>query len=342
MSQNTHIINVRTKGANKSKKEIKGVSGALGGLAKQAGIAAAAYFGVRGLINGINGSIDAFGKQELAEKKLEAAIGKTSQLLLGHAKAIQQVTMFGDEQVIEAQALIGSFVKEEEAIMAATEATLDLAAAKGFDLTAAADLVSKTLGSSTNALTRYGIEVKGAVGSTERLNSLTTNIAAVFGGQATQQAQTLAGAMQQMKNAMGDTAEAIGSVLAPVASNVAGIFKTAAESVGEFFTKASETRLETTIREMRELGVSGNALIKLQELQLSKEIEELNKELKTQNKQNLEALDIETKLKAIAKEKKSLTEDIIKFEEQDQELKEQTFIDEMGRLRTRKSYGFES
>jgi len=31
------------------------------------------------------------------------------------------------------------------------------------DLAGAADLVSKTLGSSTNALSRYGIEVTGAV-----------------------------------------------------------------------------------------------------------------------------------------------------------------------------------
>ena len=116
MAVNKHIIDVKTRGAEKSKKQIKGVGGALGGLAKQAGIAAAAYFGSRALLNGIKSSIDLFAKQELAEKKLEAALGKTSPALLNQAKAIQQVTMFGDEQVIEAQALIGSFVKEEEAL----------------------------------------------------------------------------------------------------------------------------------------------------------------------------------------------------------------------------------
>ena len=198
------IIEVQTKGARKSEKQIKGVSGALGGLAKKAGAAAAAYFGTRALIGGITSSIDAFKKQELAEKKLEAALGKTSQALLNHASALQKVTMFGDETIIEAQAMIASFVKDEEAVRLATEATLDLAAAKGFDLVAAADLVSKTLGSSTNALTRYGIEVTGAVGSTERLTSLTENIASVFGGQATAQAQTLTGSMEQLKNSFGD------------------------------------------------------------------------------------------------------------------------------------------
>ena len=160
MAVNKHIIDVQTRGAEKSQRQIKGVSGALGNMAKQLGVAAAAYFGTRALLGGIRASIDAFGRQELAEKKLEVALGRTSNMLLKQASALQKSTMFGDEAIIEAQALIGSFVKEEEAIAAATKATLDLAAAKGMDLTAAADLVSKTLGSSTNALSRYGIQAK--------------------------------------------------------------------------------------------------------------------------------------------------------------------------------------
>ena len=221
MPKDTHIIEVKTKGAKKSQKQIKGVGGALGGMAKQAGIAAAAYFGTRALLNGIKSSIDLFGRQELAEKKLQAALGRTSPALLKQARALQQVSMFGDEVVMEAQAMIASFVKDEKAIKAATIATLDLAAAKGFDLVAAADLVSKTLGSSTNALTRYGIEVTGAVGSTERLTSLTENIATVFGGQATEQADTYAGSMAQLSNAFGDLQEDIGEKLAPTLGNLA-------------------------------------------------------------------------------------------------------------------------
>ena len=225
MATNKHIIDVQTRGAKKSEKQIKGVGGALGGLAKQAGIAAAAYFGARALLNGIQQSIDLSAKQELAEKKLEAALGKTSSALLNQAKALQQVTMFGDETIIEAQALIGSFVKEEAAIASATKATLDLAAAKGMELTVAADLVSKTLGSSTNALSRYGIEVTGAVGSTERLESLTGNLADVFGGQATAQTDTFAGSMAQLSNAFGDLQERIGERLAPALGNLAKSFK---------------------------------------------------------------------------------------------------------------------
>ena len=280
MSQNTHIINVKTRGAKKSEKEVKGVSGALGGLAKKAGIAAAAYFGARGLINGVKGSIDAFAKQELAQKKLESALGKTSHALLSQARALQQVSMFGDEVIIEAQALIGSFVKEEDAIKAATKATLDLAAAKGMELTVAADLVSKTLGSSTNALSRYGIEVTGAVGSTERLESLTGNLAKVFGGQATQQAQTLTGKLEQMKNAMGDTAEDLGELMAPALGKVAGFLKTAAENVSGFIRGFTDTPLDTTIQQLEDLGVAGEGLLRLKNLQIDRDLKVVNLELK--------------------------------------------------------------
>ena len=309
-NKNTQVIEVVTKGANKSKQQLNGVSKGLGQLAKQAAVAAGAYFGARALLSGIQSSVDLFAQQELAEKKLEAALGKTSQKLLNQAKAIQQVTMFGDEQVIEAQALIGSFVKEEKAIMSATQATLDLAAAKGMELTVAADLVSKTLGSSTNALSRYGIEVTGAVGSTERLESLTGNLAKVFGGQETEQANTLAGQMQQMKNAMGDAGEEIGNFLSPAIEKSAGFFKSASENVGSFFRSLTETELETTIRLLESLNVESESLIRLKNLQLDSEIKKLNTELQKSNAEGLTAEQIEARLDAIQQSRIKNTEEL--------------------------------
>ena len=216
MAEKKLNIKVRTKGAKKSKKDLKGVEGGMKSLGKAAAIAGSAFFAAKGLITGFKKVIELAGAQELAEKKLEASLGKVSQALLDQASALQQVSMFGDEAIIEAQALIAAFVDDEEAIKKATKATLDLAAAKGMDLTAAADLVSKTLGSSTNAMSRYGIEVIGAVGSTERLNTLTGNIADKFGGQASAQADTYAGSVKNMKDSLGDMAEQIGAILIPV------------------------------------------------------------------------------------------------------------------------------
>jgi len=256
VATNKLIIDVKEKGAKKAERNINKLSGSLSSLAGKVGGAAAAYFAGRGLINAIKGSIDAYGKQELAEKKLEAAIGKTSQSLLSYAKALQKQTMFGDEATLEAMAMLGAFTDNEQEIKELTKATLDLAAAKGFDLVAAADLVGKSFGSTTNALTRYGIEVTGAVGSTERLKTLTENTADLFGGQAVAQTDTMTGSITQMKNALGDTAESFGAILAPVVSDVAGYFKTAAERAGDFFTRATETSLESSIRELQSLGIN--------------------------------------------------------------------------------------
>ena len=203
---------------------------------------------------------DAMIVQEQAEKKLEVALGKTNTALLNQASALQKMTVFGDEAIIEVQALIGSFIKEEDAIKKATKATLDLAAAKGMDLKSAGDLVAKTLGSSTNSLSRYGVEVVGAVGSTQRLESLTTNIANLFGGQAAAAADTLGGRITQMTNAFGDANEALGKAFAPTIMKLSKFFKETAESATEFLLSFNETPLERSIRKLEELGEDASGL----------------------------------------------------------------------------------
>jgi hypothetical protein len=83
-------------------------------------------------------------------------------------------------------------------------------------------------------MSRYGIEVVGAVGSTERLESLTNNVAKLFGGQAKAQADTMTGALEQMKNALGDVGEQIGSSLAPMITSLAkGLTSLATETGAE-------------------------------------------------------------------------------------------------------------
>lgn len=225
-------IRISEKGAAKTSRGLKKVDKSLVSMGKAAGVAAVAFFGVGKLIQGFKSAIDAAGKQELAEKKLATALGKTSDALLNQAKALQQVTMFGDEDIIMMQSMLAAFTNNEGEIEKLTVATLDLASGMGIDLKSAGDLLAKTIGSSTNALSRYGIEVNGAVGSTERLESLTGNIANLFGGQASAQAKTMTGSIEQMKNAIGDAAEAFGDVLAPVVIGVSKTIKFLAEGIG--------------------------------------------------------------------------------------------------------------
>ena len=172
-----------------------------------------------------------FGEQERAEKKLETAIGRHSRVLLSFASAQQKVTTFGDEEIINAMSLVGAYTNNEKAIAQLTKASMDLAVAKGMDLKSAVDLVSKSIFSSTNALSRYGITIEGTEGSVIRLESATENISKLYGGQAQANAETFLGAMQQLGNAVGDTGENFGKVLAPAVLLVAKGMKAFAETI---------------------------------------------------------------------------------------------------------------
>lgn len=227
-------IKVGVQGADKAERQLGKTEKGMKSIGSAALKVGGAFFAARGVISGISSVIRLAGEQEKAEKSLEVALGRTSKTLLDQASALQKVTTFGDEAIIGVQASIGAFIDSEEAISKATEATLDIAVAMGMDLKSAGDLVAKTLGSSTNAMSRYGIEVTGAVGSTERLESLTKNVANLFGGQAKAQAETMAGSLQQAENAAGDLAEAIGAKLSPFIKVIAEDFTTASESLTSF------------------------------------------------------------------------------------------------------------
>lgn len=218
-------------------------------------------------------------EQEKVEKKLAHQLGRTSKSLLNYASGLQAVTKFGDEAIIGVQGMLAAFTKDEEQIKLATQATLDLAEAKGMDLKTAGDLVSKTLGSSTNALSRYGIEVTGSANSVLRLESLTRNISTLFAGEATSAANTFGGQVTQMSNAIGDANESMGTFFQPILEKVVKFLKNGADATKEFFSSLQETEMETMIRKFEELGVSAEALKGMKDFQLTKDLEDINAQL---------------------------------------------------------------
>lgn len=219
-------------------------------------------------------------EQEKVEKKLSHQLGRTSKALLNYASGLQAVTKFGDEAIIGVQGMLAAFTKDEEQIKLATQATLDLAEAKGMDLKTAGDLVSKTLGSSTNALARYGIEVTGSANSVLRLESLTKNISTLFAGEATSAANTFGGQITQMTNSVGDANEAIGNYLQPIMKRIAGFIKDAADSTKEFFNRLNESELETIVRRFEEMGVSAEEIAGIKNFMLNDELDKVNEKLK--------------------------------------------------------------
>jgi len=164
-------------------------------------------------------SVKAFDVQAKAEAKLLTALKGNEaafKSLKKQAQELQKITLFGDEQTMQAQSMLASMGLEEEAIKRLTPLIQDMATAKGMDLKAAADLVAKSVGSSTNALSRYGIQIEGAVGSSDRLDSAVEALSGQFLGQSEAAAKAGAGGLTQLKNSFGDLMETIGGMLMPV------------------------------------------------------------------------------------------------------------------------------
>ncbi len=231
-----------TRETHKAEKEIdegfiskaKSKFGSLGTFITSmfAGLAIGAFF---------KSSVEAFFESEKAAASLEQQLGYTSDALNEYAAAVQKTTVYEDDLVIGAMTRIAAFTKDEGQIKALTAASLDLAAAKGMDLTSAADMVAKSFGSETNALARSGIEVEGVAGSTERLIMVTEGISRLYGGQAAAQANTYGGKLEILKNKFGDLKEEIGSKLAP-----------ALGALSTYFGKSTD--------QMKNAGKSGNTL----------------------------------------------------------------------------------
>ena len=175
--------------------------------------------------------LDAYSKQESAERQLNAVLGTKNQTLLDFAAAQQQVTMFGDEVTIQAMSQTAAFIKDEQQIKEVMKASQDLATLFGWDLNTAAQLVTKTVASSTNALQRYGIEVEGAVGSTERFESVLGAVNEVAGGLSEEMAGTYAYEVAQLTNAFGDLQEELGKNLAPAITNIVKAVKYLAQAL---------------------------------------------------------------------------------------------------------------
>ena len=192
-------------------------------------------------------SVKAFDTQIKAETKLLTALkGKedVQKRLIEQAKQLQTITLFGDEETIAAQAMLATMGLEEEAIRRLIPLVQDMAVAKGMNLVQAADLVAKSVGSSTNALSRYGIVIEGAVGSSQRLDSAVGALTTMFQGQAEAIAKEGLGPLKQLQNALGDVSEDFGKLI------IEGIepLKKELEKMVGFLSKLTDAQKENIIK----------------------------------------------------------------------------------------------
>ena len=240
-------IDIRTKGARKAKDELGGLNGAMDKMGRAVGIASAAYFGTKGLINAFSSAIELAGIQEQAEKQLETALGGTSQALLNQASALQKVTTFGDEATIQQQAFLASLGFSEDKIMDIIPVAMDLATATGMTLESAVRNTAKTFSGLAGELGEMVPQLRDLTAEEMKAGDAVKIMADLFGGQATAQAETMAGALEQAQNASGDLAEAIGAKLSPLVKVLAADFTGTVSSLTELINITMRTKSESLL-----------------------------------------------------------------------------------------------
>lgn len=203
-----------------------------GSVAAGLGVFTLASKGIQAMSQLARESVQAFQVQEQAVAKLEGvlratggAAGLTSQQMQAFAAELQSATTFGDEAIIDMQATLATFKSVSgDTFKDATRLALDLSAAFGGSLQSKAMQVGKALEDpvkGVTALKEVGLSFSEA--QIEMITSLVESgnkaeaqrlilkeLEGQVGGVASAMANTASGAMQQYKNALGDTKEEIG------------------------------------------------------------------------------------------------------------------------------------
>ncbi len=213
------------KGAEKRTKRfgsvVKKVAGTVAGL-----------FAARAIIRGAADSVRAFGVQEQAVSDLNAALQATgkfsreaSEAIQRSAAELQQLTTKGDEAIIAATASLAVLATELDApgLQEAQKAIIGIADVflKG-DVEGAALLLGKSIGSTTNALTRYGIQIDTSATQSEKLSQILEQSHKFF-DISKSRADTTKGSFEQLDNAIGDAKESLGELIIEMASGEGGI-----------------------------------------------------------------------------------------------------------------------
>ena len=196
-----------------------------------------AYLGVQGIrmvVNYSNQAVEAFRTQERAILQLDQTLQNAGVYTYEYSKSIQRLASeiqsysnYGDEAIIKAQALGQAYIGNTKITKDLTKAVVDFASATGMDLEQAFTLVGKSIGSQTNALGRYGIELKKGMTDAEKMDAIQRQLAQRYEGTAAKMADSSV----QLKNAIGDLSEQFGKALDPAVKKTQNILIEGAKSL---------------------------------------------------------------------------------------------------------------
>lgn len=217
---------------------------------------------ISAVVNVSSALVNAYSAQEKAETRLattlkatQNAIGMSANELYELASSFQDVTTYGDEAIIEVEKLFVSSGKiSRDAMPQAVEATLDMAAAMGEDLTSSAKRLAKALAdpkSNLDSLKDANIQLSDA--QKENIKKLQEqgdlygaqqavlkSVADSYGGIARSLADTDTGKLTQIKNVWGDIKEGLGQGLLDTISPALDTLYKALKRISDFINRMNK------------------------------------------------------------------------------------------------------
>lgn len=188
---------------------IPGIKTALAGLAT----AVAGAFATKQVVDASNQQRDAINSLNAALRNSGQLTQETSQDLQNYASQLQQTTRFGDELIIQQQAIALSFGATADQAKLVTGAAIELAEAQGKTLEEAVRQISKTLGGFAGELGETIPALKELTQEQLRAGEGIRIISESFQGFGAAAATTFSGRTQQLTNAFGDLLEAVGDII---------------------------------------------------------------------------------------------------------------------------------
>ena len=207
-----------------------------------------AFQGLGGLIAGLGigtffkAVVDNTIRQEKAVKQLETvltstggAAGRTSEQMQAYAASLQAATTFGDEAIIEAQAMLATFTDIQGVNFdKTTDMILDLSTAMGQDLKTSTIQLGKALNdpiANLGALSRTGIQfseaqkdlIKSLAETGQKAEAQTVILQELerqFGGSAAAAKDTLGGALTSLGNTWNDLLEVQEGAVGPMKDSI--------------------------------------------------------------------------------------------------------------------------
>ena len=241
-----------------------------------------------GIFLAFRDSLSLFDFQERAQAKVAQAVkatggaaGFAADALFDQARALQEVTRFGDEEILNgvtAQLLTFTNIAGNQ-FAHAQEAALNLSTVLDGDLQSASIMLGKALNDPVkglSAMSRAGItfsqdqaDVIKALAETGEMAAAQTlileELEKQYGGQARAAAEAGLGAMDQLSNAWGDLKETVGGVIAEILPPMVDFF----QSLISGFQAMPEPIQKTVVVIGLIAGVAGPAALALGALSLA-------------------------------------------------------------------------